>query len=454
MKPVAFFIGIGGIGMSALARYFHASGTSVAGYDRTPSALTNALQAEGIAVGFTDTVEDLPTSVRHTPIGEVEVIYTPAIPTNSPQLNWFRDKGYSVRKRAAVLAEIANQGTCLAVAGTHGKTTTSTLLAYLLDSHGPGCTAFLGGIASNYHSNAILNPESPFVVAEADEYDRSFLQLHPNCAILTSMDPDHLDIYGDSTAMNLGFGEFMGQVSGLKLVHHDTAKALKTVYKGDFLTYDTAPESKAVYTATDLHIKDGAQHFGLKTPDGLVGGLRLPMPGIHNLANAVAACALALHNGMSADQLKAALPGFKGIQRRFAYALRTPVVIIDDYAHHPTEIRAAVEAARQMHPEKQITGLFQPHLYTRTRDFVDGFAESLSLLDTAFVLPIYAARENPLPGVDSQCILDKMSKGAVSLVDKSNYLDRLRESAPEVLLVLGAGDIDRLVDPLVKSFSS
>lgn len=452
MKTAAYFIGIGGIGMSALARYFKAAGLDVAGYDRTATALTSALEQEGMHVVFSEGLSDIPTHITQAFKSTVDVIYTPAISENHPQLEWFRNNGYSVRKRAAALADIANRGTCLAVAGTHGKTTTSTLLAYLLDSQGPGCTAFLGGIASNYGSNAILNPTSDLVVAEADEYDRSFLQLHPQSAVLTSMDPDHLDIYGDSTAMHQGFGDFMKQVKGLKLVHSGCAQELSEVFDGVVKTYDTTGGGD--YSARNLEIANGQQHFDLKTPKGSITGLALPMPGLHNLANAVAACALALHHGMTPAQLQTALPGFKGIHRRFAYALRTPIVVIDDYAHHPTEIAAAVSAARQMHPGKKITGLFQPHLYSRTRDFVDGFAESLSALDQTFVLPIYAARENALPGVDSQCILDKMPKGHASLVDKSNYLVRLRETAPEVLLVLGAGDIDRLVAPLVKSFAT
>lgn len=451
MKPAAYFIGIGGIGMSALARYYHAKGAAVSGYDRTATPLTQALQDEGMTVVFQDTVAALPLSLAELPQVDLDVIYTPAVPDNHPQLQWFRDQGYTVRKRAAALAEIVNTGTGLAVAGTHGKTTTSSMLAYLLKASGTGCNAFLGGIASNYGTNTLTDPGSDLMVVEADEYDRSFLTLHPTRAALTSMDPDHLDIYQDPDHMDRGFIAFLRQVNHT-LVHEDLHDRLVELGYSAQQTYGEG--HTATYRATDIRITDGHQVFDLHTPAGRVSCLKLAMPGRHNLHNAVAAIALALESGVPAERIQQVLPGFRGVKRRFEKILERPVVVIDDYAHHPTELNAAIDAAREMYPGKTLHGIFQPHLFTRTRDFADGFGKSLGKLDKAYLLPIYPAREEPLPGVDSQWLLDKITNTPAQVVQKTDFLACLRDDLPDVLLILGAGDIDQLVAPVKQALQS
>lgn len=430
--------------MSALARYYQAMGCKVSGYDKTASPLTQKLEGEGMDITFSDTEDSIPTRIQESPREQVDVIYTPAIPSDHKQLNWFLESGYSVRKRAAALAEIANTGRCLAVAGTHGKTTTSSMLAYLLEAGGVGCNAFLGGIASNYDSNAILDTESSNMVVEADEFDRSFLQLTPQCAAITSIDPDHLDIYGNPEALAEAFIAFGNQVDQQLLLHEDIAEFFPQ--KESTQTYGQKPDSHV--RAENVHIEEGFQVFDFASSDHTISDLRLAMPGRHNLHNALAASALALKAGLNPDNLRAVMPGFKGVRRRFEYVQREPFVFIDDYAHHPTEIAAAIQAARSMHPGKRITGVFQPHLFSRTKDFAEGFGKSLSGLDEVILLPIYPAREEPLPGVDSQLILNNISGVPSRLVDKSDLLVLLMEHPPEVLMTLGAGDIDRLVEPL------
>jgi len=456
-RPV-FFIGIGGIGMSALARFFRHEGARVAGYDRTPSDLTAALEREGIDVCYVDDPAAVPADLRDAP--DLLVVRTPAVPADSALLRHFSERGVPLRKRSEVLGELTAGRPTLAVAGTHGKTTTTAWLAHLLDGTPGGCTAFLGGIAAATGTNLHLRAGAPWTVVEADEYDRSFLHLHPTHAAITSVDPDHLDIYGTADAFRAGFEAFAARVSGRLFVH---AEVPVEAFAGRAVERYGVAEDEADRVRQGLrHAAVGARlsEDGRMRADLVLDGVRVAegarvaMPGAHNLANAVAAAGLARAAGASVDAIVKGLADFQGIHRRFEYRLRTPEhVLIDDYAHHPTELRAAIATARFAHPGKHLTGIFQPHLYSRTRDNAEGFAEALSLLDRAILLPIYPARELPLPGVDSQMILEKMSLEARELVDARGIFECLKKRPPEVLLVLGAGDIDRTVAPLVEFLS-
>ena len=456
-RPV-YFIGIGGIGMSALARFFRHEGALVAGYDRTPSDLTAALEREGIAITFADDPATLPAAFRDAP--DLLVVRTPAVPEDSAITRYFRDRGVPMLKRSEVLGALTADRPTLAVAGTHGKTTTTAWLAHLLDGTPGGCTAFLGGIAAASGTNLHLRAGAPWTVVEADEYDRSFLHLHPTHAAVTSVDPDHLDIYGTAESFREGFEAFAARVTGRLLVHADVPQ---DAFPGKAVErYGTAVDEAdrvqrgLLHAAVGPRLADGGRTRADLVLDGerVAEGVLFAMPGEHNLANAVAAAGLARAAGAKVDQIVKGLADFQGIHRRFEYRLRTPEhVLIDDYAHHPTELRAAIATARFAHPGKHLTGIFQPHLYTRTRDNAAGFAEALSLLDRAILLPIYPARELPLPGVDSQMILEKMSLPARELVEVRGIFECLKKRPPEVLLVLGAGDIDRTVAPLVEFLS-
>lgn len=452
MKPFAYFIGIGGIGMSALARYYSAKGVRVMGYDKTPTPLTGALASEGMVITYALEVDSIPAAIQSAPVETVDVVYTPAIPEDNPQLTWLRNAGYSVRKRAEALAAVTNASHTLAIAGTHGKTTTSCMLAWLLDASGIGCNAFLGGIAVNYQSNNVVRADSSIMVAEADEYDRSFLRLFPQEAVITSVDADHLDIYGTAKALEEGFKSFVAQVDprGAVLVH-ESVRDRGIDWGRPVRWYGDSPESDV--RSTNLRIESGWQLFDLETPVGTARDLRLGMPGSHNRHNAAAAAALAIHAGVKLDRLPEVMGAFKGVRRRFEYALRSPVSVIDDYAHHPKELALTIAAAREMHPGKKLVGMFQPHLYSRTRDFMSGFGTALSALDEVLLLPIYPAREKPLPGIDSQCVLDNISNTPARLTNRTDYLEHLKAAEPEVILVLGAGDIDRLVNPIAEAFA-
>lgn len=438
-----YFIGIGGIGMSAIARYFKHRGLTVSGYDRTPSALTRALEKEGIAVHYEDDVTAIPDDVEHT-----FVIYTPAIPDELGELRHVRSHGYALCKRSKALGEIARGQECLAVAGTHGKTTTSTLLAHILTQSGEGCSAFLGGISKNYDSNLLLS-RNPVLVAEADEFDRSFLQLYPHIAVVTSTDADHLDIYNDHAHMLEAFGIFTSQVDagGAVVVKQDVEVPLEnTRAKVWRYAYDTPCD---FYASDITPLPGGRFDFTLNHPAGRIAHCQVGIPGWVNVENAVAASAAALLHGTAAEQVRTALASFRGVRRRFDIRVETPqIAYIDDYAHHPNEIRAAVSSMRDIFPGRKLLGIFQPHLYTRTRDFASEFADALSGLDALVMLPIYPAREEPIPGVSAQMILDQVRLADKVLVPKERLMEHLQTRDIDCLVSFGAGDIDRFIEPI------
>ncbi len=436
-----YFIGIGGIGMSALARYFKYIGKNVSGYDRTPSALTAQLEKEGILVHYEDRPDLVPINVAKT-----FVIYTPAIPESLQELQFVREKGYNLCKRSRALGEIASSKDCLAVSGTHGKTTTSTLLAHIFTSGTQdGCTAFLGGISKNYGTNLLMS-KGNVIVAEADEYDRSFLQLKPKIAVVTAIDADHLDIYGTHEAVKEAFAAFAGQVAPdgyvvAKLgadLHTEGVKAKILHY-----SYNTPCD---FYASDIVALEGGYFSFTLNHPGGKMTGCTVGVPGWVNVENAVAASAVALLYGVEPERIKAALASFAGVQRRFDIHVNTPkVAYIDDYAHHPKEIATAISAIREIFAGRHLTGIFQPHLYTRTRDFADEFAAALSGLDSLIMLPIYPARELPIEGVNSEMILGKVTIADKTLVEKAALMDTIKSRNIDCLVTFGAGDIDRFI---------
>ncbi len=434
------FIGIGGIGMSALARYFHSRGVQVSGYDRTPSALTRAMEKEGIAIHYEEAIERIPEAVQM-------VVYTPAVPNTHRELRWLRSRGVPVKKRAEILGMISRSKRTLAVAGTHGKTTTSSMLAHLLRSGGVEATAFLGGIALNFESNYVYG-EGDWVVVEADEFDRSFLHLDPEMAVILSMDADHLDIYGDYEQMlATGFRAFAQKIKpGGKLW---IRAGLESQLVDDGAAVLSFGIDAGLYRAENVRVENGRFVFDFTGPQQQLTGLVLPLPGRHNVENATAAIALALAAGVDADAIGSGLASFRGIKRRFEMIFQDDQrAYIDDYAHHPTELTAAIAAARELFPGRKVTGIFQPHLFTRTRDFAEGFARALDDLDELWMLDIYPAREDPIPGVDAQLILDKMKSQHKRLLAKAEVLPAIESNDWEVLLTLGAGDIDRLVSPI------
>lgn len=440
LPPVktAYFLGIGGIGMSALARHALALGWNVGGYDKTPSPLTDALVSEGIWFTTDERVESLPAHFN-TP-GQVLVVWTPAIPADHPQRIHFSQGGFAFHKRAEVLAAWANEGLCVAVGGTHGKTTTSSLLAWILHQAGTGARAFLGGIATNFGSNRVAGT-GPITVVEADEFDRSFLHLSPHVAVITSTDADHLDIYGTPEGARLAFESF----ASLTLDHGGTLLEAQGLNLGG-ITYGV-DALDAAYSAANLRTEGGFQVFDLRLDGIEVRGVRAGLPGKHNIENAVGAAAAAHLLGVDAAEICAALASFRGVARRFDVRVRNEsTVYIDDYAHHPTELRAALRAARQLYPNRPLTALFQPHLYTRTRDFLPEFAEALQEADTVVLLPIYPARELPLPGITSEALAAAFPPERRPLVlAAQEAVDWVRKTEPSLFLTLGAGDIDRLV---------
>ncbi len=441
MKNI-YFIGIGGIGMSAIARYYNVKGYAVSGYDKTPSPLTHALEDEGIGVHYTDDISFIPKDKEET-----LVVYTPAIPKDMGELVYVQENGYRVIKRSRMLGEIATGQRCMAVAGTHGKTTTSTLVSHLFTDSGEGCSAFLGGISKNYDSN-LLTHSNDVIVAEADEFDRSFLQLFPEIAVITSMDADHLDIYGDEAHIVEAFKAFASQVCGTVIVKHglditpEDTKAKIYTY-----AYDN-PEA-------DFHaepLENG--HFHLHYPGGVIEDCVVGIPGWVNIENGVGASAIALTYGLDPQKIRKALATFSGVKRRFDMQVNMDgLVYIDDYAHHPNEIAAAISSIKGRYPEYRYTAIFQPHLYTRTRDFADEFAEALSLADRVILLDIYPAREEPIPGVTSEIIFKGITAPEKILMKKEELLEYLQGQSlesKELFITLGAGDIDRLVGPIGK----
>ena len=439
-----YFIGIGGIGMSALARYFKKHGAAVYGYDRTETALTRALAAEGMHVHYEDNVSFIPENIDL-------VVYTPAVPKDHAELNWFRQHEYPVMKRAEVLGVISKAKRCIAIAGTHGKTTTSTMTSHLLRACGIDATAFVGGISLNLGGN-FVEGSSDWVVVEADEYDRSFLHLEPEIAVLNSLDPDHLDIYGSPESVVESYKTFVRQIrKGGKLIYRhglpleDVAAELRASGRQVF----TFGIDEGDFEAFNVRVENEQMAFGLRSGIFNWNDLRLNYPGRHNVLNATAAIAASLSAGGFSPELRGALASFKGVKRRFEYIIRRPdLVYVDDYAHHPAELEAVIAAARMMFPTRKLTGVFQPHLYTRTRDFAEAFAEALKGLDTCILLDIYPAREQPIEGVDSAMIAKLMDHPDTILTTKNDLLNVLKNRHIEVLMTLGAGDIDTLIEPI------
>lgn len=439
-----YFIGIGGIGMSAIARYYRFKGLNVSGYDKTPSDLTHELEKEGIGVHYEDNIDFIPKDIEKT-----LVVYTPAIPKDLGELVYVQEKGYRVIKRSRTLGEIAQGQRCLAVAGTHGKTTTSTLTAHILTDCGEGCTAFLGGISKNYDTNMLVS-HNETVVAEADEFDRSFLQLFPEVAVITAMDADHLDIYGTLEAYQQAFKDFAAQVGGtiiikkgLPITSEDTRARIYTYHysdrAADFHAENARPDSLGYFT------------YDLVTPSGTIEGIRVGIPGWVNAENSIAAAAICLTYGIEPSAVKAAIGNYQGVRRRLDIHLNTErLSYIDDYAHHPQELASAISSMRDIFPGRKLTAVFQPHLYTRTRDFAEGFAQSLSMVDKLILLDIYPARELPIPGVTSEIIFDKVTAPEKVLIRKEELMDYLDREEIDVLITFGAGNVDRYIGPITE----
>ena len=442
-----YFIGIGGIGMSALARYFAFHGKNISGYDRTETQLTRQLVSEGIAIHYEEDISLIPP---HPDL----VVYTPAVPNDHRELVYYRRQGTTLMKRSEVLGLITNSSFNICVAGTHGKTTISTMIAHVLRHSGYGCNAFLGGISVNYDSNYWSDPRNVCVI-EADEYDRSFLRLSPDIAVISAMDADHLDIYGSAEAVQEAFIEFSSRLKpgGLLLTRKGLSKE-SGFRADDHLTYSSDPGDRADVTAADIRIDQGDYLFTVRTHDWTLEHVVLAMGGRHNVENATAAIAVAHRLGIAGDKIVSAVAAFRGVKRRFEYIVKTTTrVYIDDYAHHPEELRALISGAKELYPRMKCTVIFQPHLFTRTRDFADGFAVSLDLADEVFLLPIYPAREQPIAGVSSRLIAEKMTRAKALLVEKAKLLATLndkvlRGDGPELLITAGAGDIDTLIEPI------
>lgn len=434
-----FFIGIGGIGMSAIARYFKRIGKNVAGYDKTPTQLTHELEAEGIAIHYNDDLENITADYQNTK--DTLVVYTPAVPKHHTELNYFQNNGFAVKKRAEVLGIITQNSFSLAVAGTHGKTTTSSMLAHILVHAQAPVTAFLGGVVEGYDTNLIGNGTDATVV-EADEFDRSFLHLHPNIACVISDDADHLDIYGTNDAIKSSFAEFASKISDKNNLF--IAQGIENINGTEVSVNGTA-----VINAYNLRFENGKRVFDLDFKGEKITDIKLLMPGEHNVLNASLAFAMAKTYGLSNDEIKSGLDSFKGIRRRFSYKINTEkLVMIDDYAHHPTEINAVSQAVHEMYPNKKITAVFQPHLFSRTRDFMDEFANSLSTFESIILLDIYPARELPIDDVTSEVLINKIKSTSKVLIKKEDLVSFLTENTPEVLLIIGAGDVGEMVEDI------
>ncbi len=448
-----YFIGIGGIGMSALARWFHREGKQVTGYDKTRTLLTDSLSAEGVEVHFEDDVQQIPSTI----IEEKEhslVIYTPAIPKEHKEFIYLREQGLTILKRSEVLGLITNDLFTVAVAGTHGKTTTSSMIAHILHHAGKDMVAFLGGVATNYATNLISNGllgEGTIAIVEADEFDRSFLTLNPDVAVITSIDPDHMDIYGDESALKRAFTDFIEKIKNKgQLILHQKAAAQLPELPTEIGTSEYSRTEGGISSA-DVTIEEGIFGFDYLENDKHIKGFQLGLPGFHNVENALAAIAVSLHIGIEEKVIREALRTYAGVKRRFEYILKNGnVIFIDDYAHHPVEIKAFLESVRSLYPEKKITAVFQPHLYTRTRDFAKGFAESLNLADEVFLMEIYPAREAPIKGVSAAMIYEHIEVAKQRITNKGQLFDKVKVSDTEVITTIGAGNIDRMVGPLKK----
>ncbi len=431
-----YFLGIGGIGMSAIARYFHKLGKDVWGYDRSKTPLTEQLEAEGIAIHYEENPELIPEKPDL-------VVYTPAIADTHAEWEKLRSLHVPIIKRAAILGSIANEMKTIAIAGTHGKTTITSICAHLIDHAGIPVNAFIGGIANNFGSNIVLNPKAKIMVVEADEYDRSFLHLFPDIAIVNSMDADHLDIYGEKEHLLESFELFVSQIkqNGQLFIK----KGLSINSRAKTMSYSANED--ADISAKNIFIKNGRYHFDLKINDNIYTDVNFTMPGRYNIENALAACCAAWKLGLSPEQIVAGLESYKGVRRRFDIRVqKEDIAYIDDYAHHPEELKATIASVRELYPQKKICGIFQPHLFSRTRDFADDFATALEALDSIVLLDIYPARELPLKGINSEMLLDKINKTDKQVVQKNKVLDFIKSSDAEVFITLGAGDIDQLVE--------
>lgn len=442
-----YFIGIGGIGMSALARYFRHEGNAVAGYDRTETPLTLKLETEGIAVHYEDDVNQIPEEFRNPET--THVVYTPAVPAAHTELNYFRDNGFQVIKRAAILGLLSRDKWTMAVAGTHGKTSTSTMVAWFNTVGSGEGDAFLGGVSKNFGSNMVLGTGDRLAV-EADEFDRSFLQLHPQVAVITAADPDHLDIYGTKEEFERTFAQFADQVTDTLILKKGVNIPTRHAYKRYSLD-----DPQTDYYARNIRLQEGGYYsFDIVTPEQVIEGCTLGVPGLINVENCVAAVALVSQRGFDKDKLKEATSSFRGVARRFDFWVNTPrKVYMDDYAHHPEELRAMISSVRKMFPGRHLTVAFQPHLYTRTRDFQTGFSEVLSLADRVILIPIYPARELPIEGVTSLIIYDAITTEK-ELVEKERLVERLRELPTDVVVTAGAGDIDQLCSAVAKTIEA
>lgn len=442
-----YFVGVGGIGMSALARYYRQKGLIVVGYDKTPSPLTAQLEKEGIAITYDDDLEAIPETIKNDR-GRTLVVYTPAIPASNTILKYFMDQGFEVKKRSEVLGMVTRETVNLSVAGTHGKTTTSCMLATIMQYSDKQFSAFLGGISTNLNSNYYYQEglgHNHYSITEADEFDRSFLRLRPNMAVITSTDADHLDIYKKAEAVHNSYREFANLVSEPGKVFYALNKASGI----DGVSYSATDTSANFYAKVGSMSGRGTYFDIMKGNDVLIPDLYLNIPGWHNLENAIGAGLMALESGVSMEAIREGLKNFEGIKRRFEFVVDRPdAVYIDDYAHHPSELKAIIASVRDLYPERRITAVFQPHLFSRTRDFMDDFARELSVVDELIVLPIYPARELPISGVTSEVLVERIGSPSAIHLTKEHLLDHLKEHRPDVLLTLGAGDIDRFVEPL------
>lgn len=444
-----YFLGIGGIGMSALARWFRHKGKAVSGYDRTATPITDALQSEGIAVHFEDDTAFIPPGVRQSKEG-VLVVYTPAIPAGHREKSWLAKQGYEMMKRAEVLGLITQNMKSIAVAGTHGKTTTSSMIVHLLKTAGIDCAGFLGGIAANYNTNMILNEgEESVAVVEADEFDRSFLTLCPHTAVVTAMDADHLDIYGDKDSLKTSFRRFVGQIDSGGKLFAKAGVGSRIVAENPAYDHSDYGLNEAAISAENLRIEEATFVFDYVDGREMIEGIRLNVPGYHNVENMLAAMAVARSFGAGEEAIRQGVSSYAGVKRRFEYVIKTDdLIFIDDYAHHPVEIEAFLQSVRDLYPDKKLTAVFQPHLFTRTRDFAQGFSNSLSLADELIMLDIYPAREAPIAGVTSAMILKEVALNKKMISSKEALISNLINWKPEVVLTLGAGDIDQLVQPI------
>ena len=442
-KKNIYFIGIGGIGMSALARYFVAKGDKVAGYDKTPTAITKDLENLGVVIHFNDNVKSIP--LKFLDKNTTLVVYTPAIPNSHTELNHFLNNEFEVKKRSEVLGAITKDTFCFAVAGTHGKTTTTSILGHLLNECDVSMTAFLGGISENYNSNLIINGTDNTVV-EADEFDRSFLTLSPDFACITSMDADHLDIYGDANALIKSFKDFTQKIKP------NGKLFVKNGLPIEGITYGIEDDSD--YTAHNIRIERGTYVFDVRTPNSTLKNFKFNLPGRHNLSNALIALAMSVEFGLPHQQLANALASYKGVKRRFTYQIKTDdLVFVDDYAHHPEEINAVHQAVREMYPKEEVLAVFQPHLFSRTQDFADEFAKALSQFEEILLLDIYPARELPIKGINSKWLLDKINNPKKKLVTKKDLISEIKKSSARIVLTIGAGDIGEEVKNIKKALS-